>query len=146
MNELENIYNGEQFLGFILHSGYHDSGIKFLTNEDSPQQIGYMNRPSGYVIPPHVHNKVLRSVEITQEVLIVLKGRVRIDYYDEKINYLESRFAGKGDIIFLGYGGHGFKILEDSEIVEVKQGPYCGEMDKIRFNPIDDNNVIIKEK
>ena len=70
--------------------------------------------------------------------------KVRVDYYDDNQQYLESRIAYEGDIVFLGYGGHGFKMLEDSEIVEVKQGPYCGAMDKVRFEPVDDNKVILK--
>ena len=103
-----------------------------------------MNREKDYVIAPHVHNSVLRTVELTQEVLIIQRGKVRVDYYDDNQVYLESRIAYEGDIVFLGYGGHGFTMLEDSEIVEVKQGPYCGAMDKVRFKPVEDNKVILK--
>ena len=103
-----------------------------------------MNRAKDYVIAPHVHNVVPRTVELTQEVLIIQRGKVRVDYYDDNKNYLESRIAYEGDIVYLGYGGHGFKMLEDSEIVEVKQGPYCGANDKVRFEPIDDNKVVLK--
>lgn len=144
MATLEQIYNGDQFLGLIIRKDYHESGIQFLTDDQSPQQLGYMNRAKDYVIAPHVHNAVPRTVEFTQEVLIIQKGKVRVDYYDNGRNYLESRIANEGDIVFLGYGGHGFKMLEDSEIVEVKQGPYCGAMDKVRFEPIDDNKVVLK--
>ena len=141
---LERIYNGDQFLGLIIRKDYHEPGIQFLTDDQSPQQIGYMNRAKDYVIVPHVHNVIPRTIELTQEVLIIQKGRIRVDYYDNHKNYLESRIACEGDILFLGYGGHGFKMLEDTEIVEVKQGPYCGNNDKERFEPIDDNKVVIK--
>ena len=144
MAALEEIYNGDQFLGLIIRKDYHDTGIQFLTNDQTPQQLGYMNREKGYVISPHVHNVVIRTVELTQEVLIIQKGKVRVDYYDDNQNYLESRIAYEGDIVYLGYGGHGFKMLEDSEIVEVKQGPYCGAKDKVRFEPIEDNKVVLK--
>lgn len=144
MAGVEKIYNGKQLLGLIIRKDYHDSGIQFLTGDDSPQQLGYMNRDKDYVIAPHVHNVVPRTIELTQEVLIIQKGKVRVDYYDDDKNYLESRIAYEGDIVYLGYGGHGFKMLEDSEIVEVKQGPYCGVNDKLRFEPIEDNQVILK--
>ena len=143
MATLERIYNGDQFLGLIIRKGYHENGIQFLTDDQSPQQLGYMHRAKGYVIAPHVHNLVPRTVELTQEVLIIQKGKVRVDYYDNEQSYLESRVAYEGDILFLGYGGHGFKMLEDSEIVEVKQGPYCGTKDKVRFEPIPDAEVKI---
>lgn len=144
MATLEKIYNGDQFLSLIIRKDYHETGIQFLTDDQSPQQLGYMNRAKDYVIAPHVHNIVPRTVELTQEVLIIQKGKVRVDYYDNDKNYLESRIAYEGDILFLGYGGHGFKMLEDSEIVEVKQGPYCGTNDKVRFEPIEDNKVVLK--
>lgn len=144
MKALEKIFNGDQFLGLIIRKDYHETGIQFLTDDQSPQQLGYMSRAKNYIIAPHVHNIVSRTVELTQEVLIIQKGKVRVDYYDNNKNYLESRIAYEGDILFLGYGGHGFKMLEDSEIVEVKQGPYCGTNDKVRFEPIDDNKVVLK--
>lgn len=144
MSGIEKIYKGNQFLGLIIRKDYHSQGIQFLTDDHSSQQLGYMNRAKGYVIAPHVHNVVPRMVELTQEVLIIRKGMVRVDYYDDDKNYLESRIAYEGDIVYLGYGGHGFKMLEDSEMVEVKQGPYCGTYDKERFDSIDDNKVILK--
>ena len=67
-----------------------------------------------------------------------------MDYYDDNKNYLESKILNQGDVILLAYGGHGFEMLEDSEIIEVKQGPYAGEMDKIRFEPVDKDKLEIK--
>ncbi|MBR1785708.1 MAG: hypothetical protein IJ756_00885 [Paludibacteraceae bacterium] len=106
--------------------------------------MGYMNRPTDYIIAPHVHNLVERKVELTQEVLIVRSGKVRVDFYDDGKSYLESRIINKGDVVLLAHGGHGFKVLEHAEMIEVKQGPYCGEQDKVRFEPVDDSKVIIK--
>lgn len=144
MASIEKIYNGDEFLGLIIRKDYHADGIQFLTDDQSPQQLGYMNRAKDYVIAPHIHNVVSRIVELTQEVLIIRRGKVRVDYYDDDKKYLESRIAYEGDIVYLGYGGHGFKMLEDSEIIEVKQGPYCGTNDKVRFESIDDSKVILK--
>ena len=108
MATLERIFNGDQFLGLIIRKDYHESGIQFLTDDQSPQQLGYMNRAKDYIIAPHVHNVVTRTVELTQEVLIIQRGKVRVDYYDDNKDYLESRIAYEGDIVYLGYGGHGY--------------------------------------
>ncbi|MDR0799851.1 MAG: hypothetical protein LBN18_08850 [Dysgonamonadaceae bacterium] len=86
-----------------------------------------------------------RKVELTQEVLFIKSGKIRVDFYDDDRSYLESRILYPGDVILLANGGHGFKMLEPSEMIEVKQGPYCGELDKTRFDSIEDQEIIIKE-
>lgn len=133
---IEPIHHYDQMLALILRTGYHAEGIQFFTPDDFSQQLGYMNRPEGYVIPPHVHNSVAREVHFTKEVLFIKSGKVRVDFYDDDQNYLESRVLNTGDIVLLAFGGHGFEMLEASEIIEVKQGPYAGEADKTRFSGI----------
>jgi len=138
-------YNHNQCeLAIIIRANYCSNGIEFFTTDDSSQQLGYMNRPEGYVIPPHRHNIVKRDVHLTQEVLFIRSGKVRVDFFDNDQNYVESTVLLAGDVILLADGGHGFKMLEQSEIIEVKQGPYCGERDKVRFDAIDDERVIMK--
>jgi mannose-6-phosphate isomerase-like protein (cupin superfamily) len=88
---------------------------------------------------------VLREVTITQEVLLIKSGKVRVDFYDDDKNYLESTIVAKGDVILLAGGGHGFEMLEESEIIEVKQGPYAGEKDKVRFEPISKEDLKVKD-
>lgn len=142
--KLERILDGEVLLGIIIRADYHKEGISFFTPGDFSQQLGYMNRPKDYVIEPHVHNLVERKVDLTQEVLFIKSGKVRVDFYNSSRIYLDSRIVSKGDIVLLAHGGHGFKMLEPSEMIEVKQGPYCGEMDKVRFKPVDDEKVIMR--
>lgn len=141
---IRTIIHNKQQLAIIIKSSYSSEGIQFFTPDDFSQQLAYMNRPKNYIIPPHVHNAVQRDVHFTQEVLVVRSGKVRVDFYDDNKNYLESSILEKGDVILLAYGGHGFIMLEDSEIIEVKQGPYAGEIDKIRFEPILNEEVVIK--
>jgi hypothetical protein len=131
-------------LAIIIKFNYHKEGIEFFTNDNDSQQLGYMNRPEGYVIAPHRHNLVPREVHLTQEVLLIKKGKVRVDFFDNEQNYIHSTVLQTGDVVLLSDGGHGFKMLETTEIIEVKQGPYCGEKDKVRFDPITDNQVILK--
>jgi len=132
-------------IAIILRSTYLDKGIKFFTPNDFSQQLGYMNRPQGYVIPPHLHNPVPREVQFTKEVLFVKSGKVRVDFYDNDQNYLESRILHQGDLILLAFGGHGFEMLEPTEMIEVKQGPYAGEADKTRFTPISADQIRLKD-
>lgn len=141
---IERVLVAEQVQALILRSGYKDDGIAFFTPDDFSQQLGYMNRPAGYVIPPHVHNPVPREVQFTKEVLFIRSGKVRVDFYDDDQNYLESHILNQGDVILLAFGGHGFEMLEESEIIEVKQGPYAGEADKTRFSPVPPDQITLK--
>ena len=142
---IEISHNG-QLLAMILRADFKDEGIRFFTPDTFSQQLGYMNRPKDYVIPPHDHNAVPRTIEWTQEVLIIRSGKVRLDLYEPTTRvYLESHVLLPGDIVLLAHGGHGFVMLEQSESVEVKQGPYAGEYDKKRFSPIGEELVQIKE-
>lgn len=132
---VETIGHGEQTVAVIVRRDFRKDGIEFFTPGTFSQQIGYMNRPAGYVIAPHVHLPVPREVQYTNEVLFIRRGRVRVDFYTDAQDYLESTVLETGDVILLAQGGHGFEMLQDSEIVEVKQGPYAGENDKRRFAP-----------
>ena len=141
---IENVIHKEKLLSLIIRANYKSEGIEFFTPDDFSQQLAYMNRAKDYVIPPHVHNPVKREVSYTQEVLFIKSGKVRVDYFSEDKNYLESRILNQGDVVLLSGGGHGFYMLEDSEIIEVKQGPYAGDRDKTRFDPITNDQVRLK--
>jgi len=141
---IENIKHNDQLISIIIRNQYHAENIKFFTPDDFSQQLAYMNRAKGYVIPPHVHNPVVREVSYTQEVLFIKSGKVRVDYFDDQKNYLESRLLNAGDVVLLASGGHGFYMCEDSEIIEVKQGPYAGDKDKTRFDPVEYDQVRIR--
>jgi hypothetical protein len=116
----------------IVRSTFHPDGIQFVTPHDYSQQLGFMTRPAGYEIQPHIHLLVDRVASMTQEVLYVRTGRVRVDFYREDETFVESREISTGDVILLSTAGHGFVMLEDTELIEVKQGPYLE--DKRRFN------------
>ena len=131
----EQIISGEKIVAIIIRNQVTDQGVHFLTPDDFSQQLAYMHHPSGKVIPPHIHNLVPRQVHYTQEVLFIKRGKLRVDFYDDNREYLESRVLQAGEAILLASGGHGFEVLEEVEMIEVKQGPYSGELDKTRFEP-----------
>jgi len=140
---IETLKNGDQLLAVILSRKFAEPGIHFFTPNDLSQQLAYMRHPSGKIIEPHVHNPVNRSVQFTQEVLFIKRGRLRVDFYDNEQTYLESRILEEGDVILLATGGHGFEVLEEVEMVEVKQGPYAGDQDKTRFKGVTASQVTI---
>jgi hypothetical protein len=129
-----------QLLAVIIGNDFHESGVHFVTPDDFSQQLAYMRHPAGKIIPPHTHNRVARQVYYTQEVLFIKKGKLRVDLYDAQQQYLESHILKRGDVILLASGGHGFEVLEEVEMIEVKQGPFVGEADKKRFAGLDSVN------
>ena len=141
---IEQIKNKRKLLSIIIRANYKSKGIEFFTPKETSHQLGYMHRPKGYIITPHYHNKVKRVIQTTDETLIIKSGKVRIDFYDEKKKYLMSKILNKGDVILLVNGGHGFEMLEKTEIIEVKQGPYLDDKDKTRFDPVTKNKLKIK--
>jgi hypothetical protein len=128
------IFHEGRELALIIRRSFNNDGIVFFTPNEYSQQLGYMKRKAGYVIAPHLHNPLPREIQFTKEVLFIKSGRVRVDFYDDDQQYLESAALETGDIILLAFGGHGFEMLEESEIIEVKQGPFAGDGDKTRFN------------
>jgi hypothetical protein len=133
---VQQIIHNDNLLALIISANFSKPGIHFFTPNSFSQQLAYMNHPAGKQIQPHVHNPVPREVLYTQEVLLIKKGQLRVDFYSDQQEYLESRILDAGDIILLITGGHGFEVLEDLEMIEVKQGPFVGEIDKIRFTGI----------
>jgi mannose-6-phosphate isomerase-like protein (cupin superfamily) len=130
---VEVISKESQLLALIVSKDFDKPGIHFFTPNELSQQLAYMRHPAGKIIDPHVHNPVPREVQYTQEVLFIKKGKIRVDFYDNGQHYLESRVLEAGDVILLATGGHGFEVLEEIEMIEVKQGPYAGDQDKTRF-------------
>ena len=140
---VEQIIHEGKMLSIIIRNEYNSSGIEFFTPNHFSQQLGYMKRNKDYIIKPHVHKPVERKIFDTQEVIIIKSGKARLDYYDDNKQYINSTIVKTGDIILLANGGHGFLMLEECEIVEVKQGPYVEDKDKVRFEPVSNENVKI---
>jgi mannose-6-phosphate isomerase-like protein (cupin superfamily) len=134
--DLLRLEHGGRLIALLLRGTFSRPGIQFFTSNEFSQQLAHMAHPVGKLIDPHVHNPVAREVMFTQEVLMIKRGRIRIDLYAADREYLESWVAGAGDVILLASGGHGFEVLEELEMIEVKQGPYAGDGDKTRFTPV----------
>jgi mannose-6-phosphate isomerase-like protein (cupin superfamily) len=143
---MEQIIHDSQILAIIIRHNYQGKGISFFTPDDFSQHLAYMNHPQGKSIQPHVHNVVKREVLYTKEVLFIKKGKIRADFYTDDKKYICSKMLESGDIILLAAGGHGFEMLEDTEMFEIKQGPYAGENDKTRFEGINTKDIKIENE
>jgi len=130
---IEFVKKNNKIYAIIIRNNYEKEGIEFFSPENFSMQLGYMKRPKGYVIQPHVHLSKNIIINDFQEVLFLKKGKVKVDFYDDNKNTFESCMLQKGDIILLAMGGHGFHMLEESELFEVKQGPYSQTTDKKKF-------------
>ena len=142
--QIKEIKYGNLLLAIIIPHNYHKAGITFCTPDELSQQMAYMQHPMGHIIAAHVHNPVKREVHYTKEALVIRKGKLRVDFYDNTHKYIESHIITAGDVILLTDGGHGFKVIEDIEMIEIKQGPYAGDGDKTRFESVDDEDVKIE--
>ncbi|MGE5502855.1 MAG: hypothetical protein ACM31L_00385 [Actinomycetota bacterium] len=135
---------GSKLLALIVPADHRPPGVHFVTNDEDSQQVAVMRHPAGHQIKAHVHNPVPRQFKYTKEVLIIEKGRMRADFYDNDQTYVESREVGPGDVLVLIDGGHGFTVLDEIQMIEVKQGPYVGGADKTLFPPVAAESVTLR--
>tara|TARA_Y100000817_G_C16636314_1_gene446357 strand:- start:150 stop:584 length:435 start_codon:yes stop_codon:yes gene_type:complete len=143
---IEKIIHKKKMLALIVRGKYRrKKGIHFFTPESATQQFGYMKHNRKHIIKPHLHQKRLTKILSTTEVILIMKGVLRVDFYNQKKKYLYSKILKKDDIIMLVHGGHGFKVLKNVEMLEIKQGPYSISKDKVKFENIDENNIKIKK-
>ena len=131
---IKNITYKNKTLALIIKNKYlKKKGINFFTNNNLSQQVAYLNHKKGHIIQPHLHKRRLKKIYDTSEVLIILDGSLKVDFYSNKKKYLFSKILSKNDIIILLTSGHGFKILKNCKFIEVKQGPYDAKKDKFKF-------------
>jgi hypothetical protein len=131
---MEKIIYNEKLYAIILRDSFKKKGVTFFTENHLSQQLAFMNHPKGHIIEPHLHIPNKRIIYSTQEVLCIKKGMLKVNFYDESKSYLGKEILGKGDTILLISGGHGFEVIEEIEMLEIKQGPFNHKNDKIRFN------------
>ena len=142
---IENIFHNKELYALIVRSKFRKKkGINFFTDDKATQQFGYMKHKKNYLIKPHLHKTRQTKISTTSEVIILFKGTLRVDFYDHKKKYLMSKKIFANDIIMLVNGAHGFKVLKDVEMLEVKQGPYNLIKDKIKFDKVEENKIKLK--
>jgi hypothetical protein len=123
----------DQPLTYIIRANPLPDQTTFLTLPEFKQQVGFVVYPQGGEIARHIHRPLERHLIGTSEVLVLLKGCCVIDIYNDERELVATRELGVGDVMLMVGGGHGFRILEDTVFLEVKQGPYTGLDEKERF-------------
>ena len=133
-------------MALIVRGKYRKKkGITFFTPNESTQQFGYMKHKKEYIIKPHLHKKRMTKIYYTTEVILILKGILRVDFYTQAKKYLFSKVLKDKDIIMLVSGGHGFKVLKNLEMLEIKQGPYNLIKDKIKFDNTKEKKIKVRK-
>ena len=133
-NKIKHIrFRGEVY-AIIIPSEYQPTTVDFITPNSYSLQLACMDRPKGSKAQEHIHLNIKREINNTQEVLIFRKGRAKIDFYTQEKKYLGSEDIRAGDIVLLIQGGHGVTFEEDTDVIEVKQGPYFDIEEKQKFN------------
>ena len=134
MDKIERIIKDGIIYAILIRSDYVPKKTEFLTEDKHLQQLGFIVYKAGSTIQPPIHKPAKRIIEKTTETLIVKKGVVEYQIFDNIENPISTGLLNKGDTIALLNGGHGFKVIEDAIMLEVKQGPFIGtDKDKKRF-------------
>lgn len=128
-----------KIIAIIVYNDYQKQGIDFFTPGEFSQQLAFISHKAGKTIGAHAHNACRRDISLTQETLFVKKGKLKVNFYDDNKDYFDNRILEGGDVILLASGGHGFEILEDVDMIEVKQGPYISDDYKNTFKGIEGN-------
>ncbi len=133
---IETITSDNLTIAIIIRSAYKPNGIEFFTPPEFSQQLGYINRPKGYFIPPHSHRLNDSKGFLTQEVLHVRSGQIKMELFNTKNEFVKETIISTGDTILLAQGGHSLEMLEECDLIEIKQGPYFSDDDKVNFIPV----------
>lgn len=133
MDNIEIIADGEQPLCYIIRAEMQPAQTTFLTPDEFKQQVGFVVYPKGGEVARHVHLPLERRLVGTSEVLLLKKGRCLMDIYNDAQELISTHELKQGDLMLMVGGGHGFRMLEDTVFLEIKQGPYTGLDEKERF-------------
>lgn len=133
MELIERIGSDRKPLAIIIRRQFAPEQSTFLTQPDYEQQVGYIVHQAGDEILRHSHRPASREITGTPEVLVVKQGKCLIDIYDDEQTLVKTSELSEGDVMLMIGGGHGFRMLEDTVFLEVKQGPYLGVDEKIQF-------------
>lgn len=135
MSGIEIIQHQDQVFAYLIRATVSPAETQFFTPEQENLQVGFVVYPQGGEVVPHTHKRFQRTVEGTAEVLLVRKGHCFMDIFHDDQRLFTTRELHAGDTVLLISGGHGFRMIEDTTFLEVKQGPYTGIQEKDRFHP-----------
>ena len=130
---IERIHDKGYPLAYIIRAALLPDHTTFLTPSEFKQQVGFVVYPAGGEVARHTHLPLERHLVGTSEVILVKKGRCLLNIYNDERELVATRELGSGDLMLMVGGGHGFRMLEDTVLLEIKQGPYTGLEEKEHF-------------
>lgn len=133
MDLSEQIFSEGKLLAFVIRNELSPAITTFVTPPEINLQLGYVVYPNGGQVLRHMHRPIERHITGTTEIIFIKKGRCLMDIYDDKQKLVNSIDLKQGDTVLMIGGGHGFRMLEDTILLEIKQGPYTGMEEKVRF-------------
>jgi hypothetical protein len=134
MSQLETIAVDGVVLAYLARQQPTPRRTRYLTPDECNLQVGHVVYAGGTEIARHMHLPVERHLSTTAEVLLVQRGRCEVDIFDASRQVVATRDLREGDLLIQVAGGHGFRVLEETVLLEIKQGPYLGDgTDKERF-------------
>lgn len=133
MPSIEHVRVGDQLIAIIVSAAHNPNATEFITSPELNLQVGFVKYPAGGHIQPHTHLPIERNTVGTNEILLVRSGKVRVSLHDDQRRVVAERTLEEGDLLLMVSGGHGFAMVEDTVILEVKQGPYLGVEEKERY-------------
>lgn len=134
----------KKIFGYLINLNLNKKGLKFYTPQNLSHQIASMSYKKDHDIKPHIHFKnVRKDINITSEVLIILDGKIRVDFYFKTKKYAFSKVISKNHVLILTGQGHGFKVLKKIKMLEIKQGPYNKSKDKLLISEVEKKNIKI---
>ena len=125
MDQIEEIKSKGKLLALLIRRDYGDEGVNFVTRETDAFQVGVILHPAGHEIRPHIHRRIRKENSDNLEFLYIIEGKVEVSFFDGK-TLVKKTVIDEGDALLQFDGGHGFKMLEPTKMIEVKQGPYYG--------------------
>jgi hypothetical protein len=132
-SRIETIAHAGKVICLIVRGEPAPKKTEFYTPNEFTLQVGHIAYREGHTIARHAHPRIVRTLDRLSEVLVMQEGRAEMDLYDDDNVLVATRELRQGDLVVLVSGGHGFRMLEDTVMVEIKQGPYSGKPEKVQF-------------
>jgi hypothetical protein len=130
----EIIEHGGKRFAEIIRKNVQVEKTTFFSPAESSMQIGLLAHEKGFKEIPHYHKQVKRTIHDLQQMLMVQRGKVAIDFFDDNKKIFSTVTMEEGDAVLIMSGTHSLRSLEDMQCISIKQGPFLGdENDKVEI-------------
>ena len=111
----------------VIWAGTTVEKSRFFSHDESSLQFGLLAHEAGFVEPAHYHHPIKREISDLQQMFVVQRGVVAVEFYTSDGVKFHEVVLKVGDAINLVHGVHAVRVIEDMQCVSVKQGPFFGD-------------------